>query len=145
MPENLVLATAEDLRVKVQIDLPPSQHQPAAYLPNLPTGDRLFASAAYSFVRFIGGGLASYVAGRLVLALNIHVPFFIGAGAIVLGILILATAHRLLGEAERVQAEQVAAAPSVPAGPAVALIPVAPASTGAADLAAAVPGPAADG
>jgi len=66
------------------------------------------ASAAYSFVRFIGGGLAPFVAGRLVLALNIHVPFFIAAGAIVAGIGILATAHRLLSEAELVQAEQVA-------------------------------------
>ncbi len=97
--------------------------------------DRPVASAAYSFVRFIGGGLAPYVAGQLVIALNIHVPFFIGAGAIVLGILILATAHRLLGDAERVQAEQVAAAApaapavsSTPAGPAVALIPVAAAA-----------------
>ncbi|HUY45195.1 MAG TPA: MFS transporter [Streptosporangiaceae bacterium] len=69
--------------------------------------ERPVASAAYSFVRFIGGGLAPYAAGRLVIALNIHVPFFIGAGAIVLGIVILSTAHGLLGEAERVQAEQV--------------------------------------
>jgi MFS transporter, ACDE family, multidrug resistance protein len=65
------------------------------------------ASAAYSFVRFIGGGLAPYAAGRLVIAFNIHVPFFIGAGAVVLGIVVLSTAHRLLTEAERVQAEQV--------------------------------------
>ena len=40
--------------------------------------ERPVASAAYSFVRFIGGGLAPYVAGRLVLAFNIHVPFYIG-------------------------------------------------------------------
>src|SRR6185312_1598559 len=37
------------------------------------------ASAAYSFVRFIGGGLAPYVAGRLVTAVNIHFPFYLGA------------------------------------------------------------------
>ncbi|HEX6523477.1 MAG TPA: MFS transporter [Streptosporangiaceae bacterium] len=71
--------------------------------------ERPVASAAYSFVRFIGGGLAPYVAGRLVVAVGIHVPFFIAAGAIVLGIVVLATAHRLLGDAERVQAEQVTA------------------------------------
>ena len=65
------------------------------------------ASAAYSFVRFIGGGLAPYVAGRLVVAVNIHFPFFIGAGAILLGIGILSTAHGLLSDAERVQAGQV--------------------------------------
>jgi MFS family permease len=73
------------------------------------------ASAAYSFVRFIGGGLAPYAAGRMVIAINIHFPFFIAAGAIVLGIAILTTAHSLLTEAERVQAKQVAAA-----GPATA-------------------------
>ena len=33
--------------------------------------------------------------------MNIHFPFYIGAGAVVLGIVILATAHGLLGEAER--------------------------------------------
>jgi MFS transporter, ACDE family, multidrug resistance protein len=72
--------------------------------------ERPVASAAYSFVRFIGGGLAPYVAGRLVIAAGIHVPFFIAAGAIVLGIAILATAHSLLAEAEQVQAEQVSGA-----------------------------------
>jgi MFS transporter, ACDE family, multidrug resistance protein len=65
------------------------------------------ASAAYSFVRFIGGGLAPYAAGRMVLAVGIHFPFFIAVGAIVAGMLILTTAHGLLAEAERVQAEQV--------------------------------------
>jgi MFS transporter, ACDE family, multidrug resistance protein len=70
--------------------------------------ERPVASAAYSFVRFIGGGLAPYAAGRLVEALNIHVPFFIAAGALVAGIAVLATAHSLLGEAERVQAAQMA-------------------------------------
>ncbi|HTA09532.1 MAG TPA: MFS transporter [Streptosporangiaceae bacterium] len=71
--------------------------------------ERPVASAAYSFVRFIGGGLAPYAAGRLVLALNIHVPFFIAAGAVVIGIVILTTARRMLADAERVQAEEVAA------------------------------------
>ncbi len=68
--------------------------------------ERPVASAAYSFVRFIGGGLAPYAAGRLVVALNIHVPFFIAAGALIVGIGVLATAHSMLGEAERVQAGQ---------------------------------------
>src|SRR3984957_11587459 len=70
------------------------------------------ASAAYSFVRFIGGGLAPYAAGRLVIAINIHFPFFTAAGAIVAGMAILSTARSLLTEAERVQAEQVSAATS---------------------------------
>jgi nucleotide-binding universal stress UspA family protein len=89
------------------------------------------ASAAYSFVRFIGGGLAPYVAGRLVIALNIHVPFYIGAGAILLGIVVLSTGHRLLADAERVQAEQVTAhapastaVPATTSGPATVMLPV---------------------
>ena len=87
--------------------------------------ERPVASAAYSFVRFIGGGLAPYVAGRLVIALNIHVPFYIASGAILLGIVILSTGHRLLGDAERVQAEQVGASAAAPAaGPSTAMIPV---------------------
>jgi ACDE family multidrug resistance protein len=72
--------------------------------------ERPVASAAYSFVRFIGGGLAPYVAGRLVLAVNIHFPFYLGAVVIVLGMVILATAHGLLGEAERTQAAAAQAA-----------------------------------
>ena len=63
--------------------------------------ERPVASAAYGFVRFIGGGLAPYAAGRLVIATNIHVPFLIGAGTVIVGIGILATAHRLLTDAER--------------------------------------------
>jgi MFS transporter, ACDE family, multidrug resistance protein len=83
------------------------------------------ASAAYGFVRFIGGGLAPYVAGRLVLAVNIHFPFYIAVGAIVAGMLILTTAQGLLAQAERVQAEQVAGSPAAAdTGPAGALIPV---------------------
>jgi ACDE family multidrug resistance protein len=68
--------------------------------------ERPVASAAYSFVRFIGGGLAPYVAGRLVLSVNIHFPFFLAAGAVVVGIVILTTVHAALGDAERAQAEQ---------------------------------------
>jgi MFS transporter, ACDE family, multidrug resistance protein len=88
--------------------------------------ERPVASAAYSFVRFIGGGLAPYAAGRLVIALNIHVPFFIAAGTVLAGILILSTAHRLLADAERVQAEQVtlAAVPAARADQAGRVVPV---------------------
>jgi MFS transporter, ACDE family, multidrug resistance protein len=92
------------------------------------------ASAAYGFVRFIGGGLAPYAAGRMVLAVNIHFPFYIAVGAVLLGIAILTTAHGLLTQAERVQAEQVtgstAAEPAGP-GPAGAFIPVGANAVGA--------------
>jgi ACDE family multidrug resistance protein len=36
---------------------------------------RPVASATYGFVRFIGGGLAPFVAGKLVEHYNAHVPF----------------------------------------------------------------------
>jgi MFS family permease len=82
------------------------------------------ASAAYSFVRFIGGGLAPYVAGRLVLAVNIHFPFYIAVGALGVGIAILTTARGLLAQAERVQSEQVSGVTPATADTSGALIPV---------------------
>jgi MFS family permease len=62
--------------------------------------ERPIASAAYGFVRFIGGGLAPYVASKLVTAFNVHVPFYVGAGAVVLAIVVLSTGHRELVAAE---------------------------------------------
>jgi hypothetical protein len=40
------------------------------------------ASAAYGFVRFIGGGLAPYAAGRLAERYDAHVPFLIAAAVV---------------------------------------------------------------
>jgi ACDE family multidrug resistance protein len=100
--------------------------------------ERPVASAAYSFVRFIGGGLAPYVAGRLVLRVNIHFPFYLAAGAVVIGIMILTTVHKALGAAERAQAEDV----SVPAPTAAPAADAALAPAAAADvIPAASPGP----
>ncbi|WP_432091849.1 MFS transporter [Streptomyces sp. NRRL F-5630] len=70
--------------------------------------DRPTASASYGFVRFIGGGLAPYFAGKLADHWNLHVPFYVGAGVVVLGIVILSTGHGLLAEAERAQAADAA-------------------------------------
>ncbi|QKG18476.1 MFS transporter [Actinomadura verrucosospora] len=67
--------------------------------------ERPVASAAYGFVRFIGGGLAPFAAGKMAEHANIHVPFAVGAGAIALGIGVLAIGHRDLARAERNQAE----------------------------------------
>jgi MFS family permease len=58
------------------------------------------ASAAYSFVRFIGGGLAPYFAGKLAAQYGDHLPFYIGAGAVLLGLFVLATAHRLVKKSD---------------------------------------------
>jgi MFS transporter, ACDE family, multidrug resistance protein len=68
--------------------------------------ERPVASAAYGFIRFIGGGLAPFAAGKLVEHFDIHVPFYMGAGSVVLAIGVLATAHSLLGDAERAQAQE---------------------------------------
>src|SRR5262249_7897644 len=48
--------------------------------------ERPVASAAYGFVRFIGGGIAPFVAGKLAEHYNVHVPFLVGAGAFLLAI-----------------------------------------------------------
>ncbi|GAB3299596.1 hypothetical protein GCM10027451_01120 [Geodermatophilus aquaeductus] len=62
--------------------------------------ERPVASAAYGFVRFIGGGLAPFVAGKMVDTWDIHVPFVVGAVAVALGIVVLATGHRVLAAAD---------------------------------------------
>lgn len=62
--------------------------------------ERPLASAAYGFVRFIGGGLAPFVAAKLATAYNIHVPFYLGAVAVLLGIAVLSRGHSLLEAAE---------------------------------------------
>jgi hypothetical protein len=41
-----------------------------------------------------------------VIAVNIHFPFYLAAAALIVGIVVLATGHRLLGDAERAQAEE---------------------------------------
>jgi MFS transporter, ACDE family, multidrug resistance protein len=63
--------------------------------------ERPVAAAAYGFVRFIGGGLAPYVAGKIAEHYNIHVPFLLGAVAMLLAVVVLSTGHRLLADAER--------------------------------------------
>jgi hypothetical protein len=59
------------------------------------------ASATYGFVRFIGGGLAPYVSGKLVERYSAHVPFLIGAGAVLVAAGVLSTVHRALAAADR--------------------------------------------
>lgn len=51
--------------------------------------ERGVASAAYSFVRFTGGGLAPWLAGLLSAWASPHVPFYVGAVALVLAIGVL--------------------------------------------------------
>ncbi|WP_079166453.1 MFS transporter [Streptomyces oceani] len=62
---------------------------------------RPVASATYGFVRFIGGGLAPFAAGKLVEHFNPHVPFLLGAVTVAAGAVLLSTAHRALDTADR--------------------------------------------
>ena len=52
--------------------------------------ERGVASAAYSFVRFGGGAVAPWLAGKLGEEINVHMPFWVGAGAVLLGVGVLA-------------------------------------------------------
>lgn len=51
--------------------------------------DRPTASAAYSFVRFLGGGIAPWLAGTLSDAINAAFPFYVGAVAVFFGVVVL--------------------------------------------------------
>ncbi|MFC7657469.1 MFS transporter [Pseudonocardia benzenivorans] len=84
---------------------------------------RNVASATYGFVRFIGGGLAPFVAGLLAEHVNVQLPFLIGAGAVVVGALLLHTVRRALDDADAEAArpaEDAAAEQAVGEVPAVA-------------------------
>ena len=68
--------------------------------------ERPVASATYGFVRFIGGGLAPFAAGKLVEHYSAHVPFLLGAGTVALAAVLLATVHRALAAADRGETHQ---------------------------------------
>jgi nucleotide-binding universal stress UspA family protein len=71
-------------------------------------------------VRFIGGGLAPFAAGKLADATSLSVPFYLGGVTFVLAIAVLATGHRVLGAAESGQARGERLTPQLePVGPVV--------------------------
>lgn len=51
--------------------------------------ERPTASAAYSFLRFIGGAIAPFLAGKLAEIYNPHVPFIVGGGFVLLAVLFI--------------------------------------------------------
>jgi MFS transporter, ACDE family, multidrug resistance protein len=55
--------------------------------------ERGVASAAYSFVRFSGAALAPWLAGVLGERISVHLPFWVGAGAVLLGAVVLAASR----------------------------------------------------
>jgi MFS transporter, ACDE family, multidrug resistance protein len=85
--------------------------------------ERPVASAAYGFVRFIGGGLAPFCAARLAAAFNVHVPFWLGAATVATAIGVLASGHRLLTRAEHPAGETPDTPPAAP-GPAPIVVAV---------------------
>jgi ACDE family multidrug resistance protein len=52
--------------------------------------ERPVASAAYSFVRFTGGAIGPYVALKLGESVGVHAPFWFGASAVAVGVVIVA-------------------------------------------------------
>ncbi|WP_306203978.1 MFS transporter [Actinoplanes sp. RD1] len=78
--------------------------------------ERSVASSAYGFVRFIGGGLAPFAAGKLADSFDLSVPFYVGGLAFLLAIPVLASGHKLVTAAE-----------NAPASPSPSLSPVGPA------------------
>jgi ACDE family multidrug resistance protein len=63
--------------------------------------ERPVASATYGFVRFIGGGLAPYVAGLLVAAFNPRIPFLLATATLIAAAIVLSTVHKALTAADR--------------------------------------------
>ncbi len=51
--------------------------------------ERSTASAAYSFLRFIGGAIAPFTAGKLAELYNPSVPFLVGGGFVVLSVIFI--------------------------------------------------------
>lgn len=78
---------------------------------------RSVASSAYGFVRFIGGGLAPFAAGKIAEASTESVAFLVGAVAFVLAIPVLASGHRLVARAEAGLEEHPVSPPSSATGP----------------------------
>jgi ACDE family multidrug resistance protein len=70
--------------------------------------ERPVASATYGFVRFIGGGLAPFAAGQMVEWIDpqAHLPFLIGAGAVLVAAGVLATVRKALAAADRGEVQQ---------------------------------------
>jgi len=58
------------------------------------------ASASYGFIRFIGGGIAPYLAGQLVARFNAHVPFLLAAVIVLAGTAVVSTLRRDLDAAD---------------------------------------------
>ncbi|WP_326549187.1 MFS transporter [Mycolicibacterium sp. ND9-15] len=80
--------------------------------------ERGVASAAYSFVRFSGAALAPWLAGVLGEQVSVHMPYWVGAGAVLLGAGVLAlTRSHLEGiDADEAELDEVSEATAITVG-----------------------------
>ncbi|HWI71495.1 MAG TPA: hypothetical protein VNT55_06045, partial [Baekduia sp.] len=67
---------------------------------------RPVASSAYSFMRFAGGAIAPFLAGKLSEHVNAEAPLFVGAAAVALGVVLLWACRSLLAPRRAVTPEQ---------------------------------------
>nr|WP_245739892.1 MFS transporter [Thermoflavimicrobium dichotomicum] len=63
---------------------------------NVSPFERSIASSAYSFVRFTGGAIAPWLAGKLAEWFNPAIPFYVGAIAVIISIITLMSGKRHL-------------------------------------------------
>jgi MFS transporter, ACDE family, multidrug resistance protein len=62
--------------------------------------ERPIASSAYSFLRFAGGAIAPWLAGRLAEEIAPETPYFVGAGAVVIALVLLLVLREAIGAAD---------------------------------------------
>ena len=65
--------------------------------------ERSTASAAYSFLRFIGGAIAPFMAGKLAEVYNSHVPFIVGAGFVLVSVIFIWSNHHHVKHVDEVE------------------------------------------
>jgi nucleotide-binding universal stress UspA family protein len=65
--------------------------------------ERPIASSSYSFVRFAGGAVAPWLAGKLAEWVSPSTPFFVGAGAVVVALVVLVAGRREFSDAPEVE------------------------------------------
>lgn len=68
--------------------------------------ERGVASAAYSFMRFGGAAVAPWLAGVLGERISVHLPFWVGAGAVLLAAAVLLTTRAHLAGVDAPESEQ---------------------------------------